>query len=273
MLVALIQLILSRRNPRLIRTSDIAEAAKLPLLSELPDLKDIVGAFERFDPEDRPALYDFAGYYTHEQLRLLSLAMRDRAKRDQLKSVAAVSRTDEEFRSALLVLLAQELCRQGSRVLLVDMNWYAPRLGQLLQATGEHDLIHCLAANIPFDKAIVQTQVRNLYFLDQNHDQSMAAQLSASPTFLSFLDAMYGKFDFLLFDMPPAELFSDALAISGTLHAYLPVIRAKRWTPAQINQWLDPMRKLSRSALGLAVTGAQQRSARALRRLDRTAGV
>lgn len=272
-LFSLLSLLICIRRPKLIRSSDVAQAAALPLLAEIPDLNGMLDAFERFDPMDRPALYDFAGYHTHEQLRLISLAIRFRAKQDKLKSLAAVSRTDDEYRSELLVMLAQELSRQGSRVLLVDMNWYRPRLGLLLQAKGEHDLIHCLASNIPFEQAIMQTKTRNLYFLDQNHSQSMAAQLSASASFAAFLEAMYAKFDFVLFDMPEAVLFTDALAISGALHAYLPVIRTKRWTVKQIAQWMDPMRKLSRSALGLAATGCAVRQGRRHRKLERTAGI
>ena len=84
---------------------------------------------------------------------------------------------------------------------------------------------------------------------------------------------MYGKFDFLLIDTPKANLFTDALAISGALHAYLPVIAAKRWTPEQIHAWLDPMHKLSRNALGLAVIGGPGRQGRAHRKLDRAAGI
>jgi len=273
LLFSLILLLVCMKKTKLIRSSDIADAAALPVIAEIPSLKGMTDAYERFDPEDRPALYDFAGFHTHEQLRLISLAIRFRAKQNNLRSLAAVSRTDGEFRSETLVLLAQELCRQGSRVLLVDMNWYLPRLGVLLQAAGEHDLIHCLASNIPFEQAIVQTKVRNLYFLDQNHSQSMAAQLSASVSFSAFLEAMYDKFDFVLFDMPEADLFTDALAISGVLHAFLPVIRAKKWTPGQICQWLEPMRKLSRTALGLVITDSADQSARAHRKLDHSSGI
>ena len=149
LLFSLISLWICKKNTKLIRPSDIADAAALPLLAEIPDLKDVSEAFLRFDPEERPALYDFAGYYTHEQLRLISLALRQQAKQNKLQSVALVSGTDDECRSELLVMLAQELCRQGSRVLLVDMNWFAPRLGTLLQAKGEYDLIQCLASSIP----------------------------------------------------------------------------------------------------------------------------
>ena len=113
-------------------------------------------------------------------------------------------------------------------------------LASCCRPKGEHDLIHCLASNIPFEQAIVQTRVRNLYFLDQNHNQSMAAQLSASVSFTAFLEAMLAKFDFLLFDMPQADLFTDALAVSAALHAYLPVVRAKRWTPAQLRALAGP---------------------------------
>ena len=63
------------------------------------------------------------------------------------------------------------------------MNWYAPRLARLLGVKGDRDLIHCLASNIPVEQAMVQTPTRNLYFLDQNHTQSMAAQLLASASF------------------------------------------------------------------------------------------
>lgn len=272
-LLSLISLLICIRRPKLIRPADAAQAAEMPVLAELLDLNGVIDAFGRFDPAERPALYDFAGYHTHEQLRLISLTIRFRAKQDKLKSLAAVSRTDGEYRSEMLVMLAQELSRQGSRVLLVDMNWYAPKLGSLLQAKGERDLIHCLASNIPFEQAIVQTRTRNLYFLDQNHGQSMAAQLSASASFSAFLEAMYDKFDFVLFDMPEADLFSDALAISGALHAFLPVVRTNRWTPAQVRQWLEPMRKLSRSALGLVMTGSLRKPARAHRKLEQTAGV
>ena len=76
----------------------------------------------------------------------------------------------------------------------------------------------------------------------------------------------------MLFDMPEASLFTDALAISGVLHGVLPVIRASRWTPAQIKQWLAPMDKLGRSALGLVITDASVKQARIHRRLDKTAG-
>jgi Mrp family chromosome partitioning ATPase/capsular polysaccharide biosynthesis protein len=272
LLFSLVFFLAGVRRTRLIRSFDIAEAAELPVLAEIPDLKGIIGAFERFDPADRPPLYDFAGYQTHEQLRLITLKMRLLFKQDKLKSLAAVSRTDGEYRSAVLVLLAQELCRQGSRVLLVDMNWYAPRLGSLLQAKGDRDLIHCLASNIPVEQAMVQTRTRNLYFLDQNHTQSMAAQLLASVSFSALLNKLYGKFDFVLFDMPEADLFSDALAISGVLHGCLPVIRSKRWTPAQIRKWLEPMQKLGRSALGLVITDASLKQARVHRKLDQNTG-
>lgn len=267
-LFSLLFLWASVRRTKLIRSADIADAAALPVLAEIQNLKSVIGAYERFDPDDRPPLYDFAGYQTHEQLRLITLKMRLLAKQDKLKSLAAVSATDGEFRSAVLVMLAQELCRQGSRVLLVDMNWYAPRLGFLLQAKGERDLIHCLASNIPVEQAMVQTRTRNLYFLDQNHTQSMAAQLLASASFAAFLEKLYGKFDFVLFDMPEANLFTDALAISGVLHGCLPVIRAKRWTPGQIRHWLMPMDKLERSALGLVITDASVKQSHVHRNLD-----
>lgn len=271
-LFALLFFVVSVRKPRLFRSGDIAQAAGLPVLAELPDLGGVAEAFARFDPDDRPNLYDFTGYHTREQLRLITLAVRMRFKQDKLKSVAAVSRTDGEHRSELLVLLAQELCRQGSRVLLVDMNWFAPRLGQLLQAKGERDLVHCLASNIPVEQAMVQTGTRNLYFLDQRHSQSMAAQLLASASFAAFLDKVYGKFDFVLFDMPEADLFTDALAISGALHAVLPVVRAKRWTPVQLRQWLEPMQKLGRSVIGLVISDAAVKQARVHRKLDQGAG-
>jgi Mrp family chromosome partitioning ATPase/capsular polysaccharide biosynthesis protein len=269
LLFSLVSLLICVKRPKLIRSSDIADVAGMPVLAELPDLRGVTDAFERFDPAERPLLYDFAGFYTHEQLRLISIAVRFRAKQDKLQSLAAVSRTDEEFRSELLVMLAQELCRQGSRVLLIDMNWYAPRLGLLLQAQGDHDLIHCLASNLPFEQAIVQTKMRNLYFIDQNHSQSMAALLSASASFSAFLETMYTKFDFLLFDMPEADLFTDALAIGGVLHGVLPVVMAKRWTPDQLRHWIDPMRELERVAPGLVITDASSKKARAHRKLER----
>ena len=272
-LLALIVLLFCIRKPKLSRAVDVAETTDLPVLAEIPDLQGVVSAFVRYDPEVSPILYDFAGFYTHEQLRMLSLAIRRRAKTDNLKSLAVVSQTDEEYRSETLVMLAQEMCRQGSRVLLVDMNWYAPRLGQLLRTAGEHDLIHCLAANIPVEQAIVQTDMHNLFFLDQNHTQSMAAQLSASASFSAFLEAMYSKFDFILFDTPEADLFSDALAISGALHACLPVMQAKRWTPKAIQKWLAPMQKLERRVLGIAITGVASKRVRAVRKMDRATRV
>ena len=80
-LFSLLSLLICAKRTKLIRSRDIAEAAALPILAELPDLNGIVDAFVRFDPEDRPNLYDFAGYHTHEQLRMITLAIRQRAKR------------------------------------------------------------------------------------------------------------------------------------------------------------------------------------------------
>ncbi|GEM_PF-4342850 len=272
-LFGLLSLIGCAVKPKLIRAKDVSCAVNQPVVAEIPDLRGLTGAYLRFKPEASPILYDFAGFATHEQLRQLSLAIRFRAKQDQLKSLAFVSRTDDEFRTETLVMLAQELCRQGSRVLLVDMNWYAPMLGVYLQAKGERDLIHCLVSSVPFEQAAVQTETRNLYFLDQNHSQSMAAQLSASASFSALLDAMYAKFDFVLFDMPRADLFSDALAMTGVLHAYVPVIKAKRWTAKDVMQWIKPMQKLERKSLGLVITGVAQKRMHGQKKLDRNAGI
>ena len=119
---------------------------------------------------------------------------------------------------------------------------------------------------------MVQTRIRNLFFLDHNHNQSMAAQLLASASFSAFMDKVYGKFDFVLFDMPEAELFTDALAISGALHGYLPIIRAKQCTDKQLKHWLEPMHVLGRSAPGIVITDAKVKQACIHRKLDQNTG-
>lgn len=145
------------------------------------------------------------------------------------------------------ILLAQA----GNRVLLVDGDL---RRGLLYRAFGKQQapgLSDILSGHANVSQSVQATETENMDVLTTGERPPNPAELLLSQHFETLRHELEGKYDYVLFDLPPILNVTDASVIAGYLAATFLVVRSEQSTAHEVEQ---AMRRLERD--GLKFSGA-----------------
>ena len=257
---ALAALPLCARRPRLSWRDDLESVTGLPVLARTPDTRSLLR--EALRCPGRGTLLEQADAVTTREIRALALYLNRRKREQGLCSAVLASREPDEGKSALAVMLAQALCAQGARVLLIDMDGFTPTLSRLLRRYGRFDLSDYLSGGARLEQVLMDTPTEGLYFIDQCHDGATAARAAALPAFRTFLERAKAQFDYILFDSPPVEAFSEAAALGGAADAVLLAVANERSTRRELVETVRRLSRLGCETAGIVVTKVKCRQPR-----------
>ena len=259
LVMSILWLLFAPKRTKISASDALAENWKVSMLGSISDYrKDVSFLFRGKKAPHGIVLSQYVNRSAIEDVKTLSVALCKETK-GIARSIAFASYQADEGKSTLAALLSVELCNQGKRVLLIDMDCYAPTLSRLFGVRGTGDLVHYLQNEATLDQVILPTMVSNLFLIDQLHQQSMAAQMAASGSFSDFLAQMYQEFDFVLFDTPPINLFSDAAALGSVLEGTLLVVAQERLTREQICEAITRLEKSGSHLLGFVMNFVKPR--------------
>ncbi len=207
-------------------------------------------------PKDR-ALLDAMTRSVREQLGALCANLQVAAQRDGLRTLAITSSCAAEGKSCLTVLLGMTLARQGMRVLLVDMDCYSPSLRGLLSVQGDRNWLDCAEGRATLDEAIVPTGFQGLSLLDNRRSKPATVTLMSSAAALALREEMLERFDYVLYDTPPASVFADAMAIGHAQDATLLALANGRVKKRNFVRAVDRLQKSDAHLLGMVYTYAR----------------
>jgi capsular exopolysaccharide synthesis family protein len=139
--------------------------------------------------------------------------------------VGITSSIKGEGKSTTAVNLAYVLAEKGSRVLLIDGDLRMPSLAKKLDIASTPGLTDFLMGN-GVDMEQFRTGVlENWYILPAGNIPPNPSELLGSPRMKAVLDSFKEMFDFIIVDLPPVNVVSDALSISGFISGLVLVIR------------------------------------------------
>ena len=139
--------------------------------------------------------------------------------------VGITSSIKGEGKSTTAVNLAYVLAEKGSRVLLIDGDLRMPSLAKKLDIASTPGLTDFLMGN-GVDMEQFRTGVLdNWYILPAGNIPPNPSELLGSPRMKAVLDGFKEMFDFIIVDLPPVNVVSDALSISGFISGLILVIR------------------------------------------------
>lgn len=237
---------------RRVCVSDALESVA-PVLGGVSDFRSDVQSFFNKKKGVTRILSQHVNRSTIEDVKALSIALENKVS-PQPRSLVVASYQADEQRSGLAVLLASELCDQGERVLLVDMDCYAPTIGRLLCVHGTKDLIHYLGGEATLDQITLPTAVPGLFVIDHLHEQSLVARMVAAPAFAVFIEQMQQEYDHVFFIAPPVGLFSDAAALASVLEGILLVVAQDRHTEKEFEDMILKLKMSGDRLVGLVFT-------------------
>ena len=130
-----------------------------------------------------------------------------------------------EGKSTTAVNLSYVLAERGSRVLLIDGDLRIPSIAKKMgirSTPGLTDLLMGKGAQISEFKSEINA---NWYIIPSGEIPPNPSELLGSSRMESILDGLKDMFDYIIIDLPPVNVVSDAVSISSLITGMVLVIR------------------------------------------------
>ncbi len=146
-----------------------------------------------------------------------------------LHTLMAFSAKEEQGTTETVANLAITLAQSGHRVILVDANTRMPRLHTIFEASNEFGLTDILRdpSRDTLERALFATSIPGLSLLPSGAPADNPWELFSTPAMRTIHRLMRDRADYVLFDTPSAQAYTDALSLSSVVEAALLCVRAQ----------------------------------------------
>jgi capsular exopolysaccharide synthesis family protein len=131
------------------------------------------------------------------------------------KVIVITSTFAKEGKTTTSVNLATVLAQMGKPVLLIDADLRRPRLQKVFPNKPAPGLVNYLAANVPIDDVIQETEVPNLSVILSGPTPPNPSELLSSDRMKHLIEEMRGRYAFVIFDSPPVMAVTDAIVLAS----------------------------------------------------------
>lgn len=165
-------------------------------------------------------------FLASEQYRLLRANIRFTIPSDvKCPVIGVTSSVRGEGKSTTAVNLSYVLASKGHKVLLIDGDLRIPSIAKKMgvnSTPGLTDLLIGSSADIASWKTDVH---KNWYVLPSGELPPNPSELLGSKRMENVLNALREHFDYIVIDLPPVNVVSDAMSVSGFLTGTIIVVR------------------------------------------------
>ncbi len=242
--------ILFLMNSRVEKPSELTENYTPPILSYVRRSKHgdkDAGTFLLNEKSDM----DMVESYSKLRMNLL-YAMTDKMHR----TVLITSAISGEGKSTIAANLAVSMSMSGKKVLLVDADMRRACLSEIFYYDpNSPGLADILTGNAEMKKSILTSVWDNLDILPAGSVPSNPCELLESPAMQSLLQEMEESYDLVLIDVPPINIVSDPLALSGQAAGALFVVRQNFSDHKEIRRGLVAAEMTGLEVLGFVFYG------------------
>ena len=118
--------------------------------------------------------------------------------------------------------------RRGGRVAVVEANRRSPSFDGVFAIPRDGGFAELIEGKKTLVEVALPTEVANLFAIGCGHSELGAPALFDSPGVAAVLEALRKQFEFVIFDLPPANVYADTSILAPRLDAALIVIEADR---------------------------------------------
>ncbi len=177
-----------------------------------------------------------------------------------VKSFVITSSFPREGKTATSINLAVVLAQLGKRVLLVDADLHRPRIHEILRVSNRVGLVSILAENLSPDRAILKTDVPNLFVVPSGPSSPNPSGLLASDAMSGFLEMAAVNFDYLVLDTPPVAPVADALVLGNQTDGVVICVHGGKTPRDQVARVRDRLLLSNVRILGVVINNTSDRS-------------
>ncbi|NOT00738.1 MAG: AAA family ATPase [Phycisphaerales bacterium] len=234
-------------DPSVRESRDVRSALRIPLLGQLPRLRDAA------------ALNEKPSGHMNECMRMIRTALLDRVPNGKGCSIVVTSAGPEAGKTSVSLLLAKSLSDLGRKVLLVDADIRHPGLSRRLGVETREGLTDLLAGGNGDVQSMMTTTDDGVDLLPAGHDASdRDPELMADGAFNRCLSAWKSRYDFIVFDAPPVLPVADARILSGKVDGTILTVRASHCRRSEAAEAVSLVSAAGGHTVGAVLVGAEE---------------
>ncbi len=204
-------------------------------------------------------ILDNVSFQASEAYKLLRTNLEFMAYDGKCRKIGVTSGTRGEGKSTLSINLAYAISQSNKKVLLIDGDLRLPSISEKMNIKQEFGLSNILTENSDSrTKLTVLSFNENLFVLPSGPIPPNPSELLGSKRCEYLLRDLGNLFDYIIVDLPPINIVSDASVISNKLDGLIMVVRENY---ARLSDTKEAMRKLSlvkARILGMVLTDDDQ---------------
>ncbi len=171
--------------------------------------------------------------------------------------IGVTSSTRGEGKSTTAVNLSYVLAESGNKVLLIDGDLRIPSIAKKMgieASPGLTDLL--MGKEVPADR-FKSGLLDNWYIIPAGDLPPNPSEILGSRRMENFLNSMSEKFDYIIIDLPPVNIVSDAVAISRLTAGMVVVIREDYTEKKELEKCFRQLKLSGVKVLGCVMNGAK----------------
>lgn len=166
-----------------------------------------------------------------------------------------------EGKSTTAVNLSYVFAEKGSRVLLIDADLRIPSIAKKMEIEGSPglaDLLRGKGAQLTEFKSYL---LNNWYILPSGNIPPNPSELLGSSRMENILNQLREMFDYIIIDLPPVNIVSDAISISSLISGMIVVIREEYTEKKELEHCFRQLKLSNVNILGCVMNEAKSGSA------------
>lgn len=166
------------------------------------------------------------------------------------KVIVITSSFAREGKTTTSVNLATVLAQMGKPVLLADADLRRPRLQKVFRGKMNLGLVNYLAANIPLEDVIQETQVPHLSVILSGPTPPNPSELLASDRMKQLIHEVRNKFAYIIFDSPPVMAVTDSIVLAASADGVVLCVHGGQTPRELVQRAADKLRQSNIPVLG-----------------------
>lgn len=222
----------------------------------------VLGSFGHRKPDafgDRglkePAAGGYAGW---SDLSSVVVNLRQAIKYKDKRVLAVCSSVRQEGKSLVSLELARALAHKKLRVLLVDMDFFAPKLSGMLQRTDSRGLSDLLAGGCNLEGVLQETRVPSLWFTAAGTVKERRDLLYDDPALTAFLQEARQRFDVVIVDTPAALFVPEVVGVMEHMDGIIVMVRLEVTSRVALDKLKGLLQSHNLPVLGAIINGVKE---------------
>ncbi len=171
------------------------------------------------------------------------------------KKIAITSALPHAGKTITSINLAVTLAQTDAKVLVIDCDMRRPRIHRYYKLESRVGLSNLLSGMCTLEEAVKPTNRPNLHIIPAGLIPPNPTELIASQAMSNLLDQLSQEYDYIIFDTPPANVVTDALALATHVDGTVIVVRSAQSKHPEVKKLLDKFEYANAHILGFVLNG------------------